>query len=231
MELKIFQSAEEVARQAALLISDLIKENVAKKGFFTMAISGGRTPWEMIKILAQENLPWDKVYLFQVDERIAPDGNPDRNLTQLFNTIHGTRLMTRLNIFHMPVIAENLESACAEYENHIQQVTGSGKLDLIHLGLGSDGHTASLIPGDAVCEVKDQDVALTASPYQGRDRMTVTYPLINRAEKILWLVTGSEKATMLHRLLNKDPEIPAGRISQDQALIFADESAASDSKK
>lgn len=226
MELKILQSADEVARQAALFIADLIKENIAKKGFFTLAISGGRTPWEMIKILAQENLPWEKVYLFQVDERITPEGNPDRNLTQLFNTIQGTRLMTRLNIFPMRVIAENLEEACEEYASHIQEVTRNGKLDLIHLGLGSDGHTASLIPGDAVCEVADRDVALTTSPYQGRQRMTLTYPLINRAEKILWLLTGEEKTEMLQRLLNADQEIPAGRVSQNQALIFADEPAA-----
>ncbi|RIW15711.1 6-phosphogluconolactonase [Algoriphagus lacus] len=226
MELKILQSADEVARQAALFIADLIKENVAKKGFFTLAISGGRTPWEMIKILAQENLPWEKVYLFQVDERIAPEGNPERNLTQLFTTIQGTRLMTRLNIFPMRVIAENLEEACEEYASHIQEVTRNGKLDLIHLGLGSDGHTASLVPGDAVCEVADRDVALTTSPYQGRQRMTLTYPLINRAEKILWLLTGEEKTEMLQRLLNAGQEIPAGRVSQNQALIFADEPAA-----
>lgn len=226
MELKILQSADEVARQAALFIADLIKENVAKKGFFTMAISGGRTPWEMIKILAQENLPWEKVHLFQVDERIAPEGNPERNLTQLFTTIQGTRLMTRLNIFPMRVIAENLEEACEEYASHIQEVTRNGKLDLIHLGLGSDGHTASLVPGDVVCEVADRDVALTTSPYQGRQRMTLTYPLINRAEKILWLLTGEEKTEMLQRLLNADQEIPGGRVSQNQALIFADEPAA-----
>ena len=230
MEIKILQSADEVASQAAYLIADLIRENVAKKGFFTMAISGGRTPWEMIKVLAQENLPWEKVHVFQVDERIAPDGNADRNLTQLFQTIQGTRLMTRLNIFPMPVIAANLEEACVEYAQHIQEVTQNGKLDLVHLGMGSDGHTASLIPGDSVCEVMDQDVALTTSPYQGRDRMTLTYPLINRAEKILWLVTGAEKAAMLQRLLNSDPEIPAGKVAQDQAIILADEAAAANLK-
>lgn len=195
-----------------------------------MAISGGKTPWEMIKILAQENLPWEKVYVFQVDERIAPDGNSDRNLTQLFLTIQGTRLMTRLNIFPMPVIAANLDQACTEYAHHIQEVTQNGKLDLVHLGMGSDGHTASLIPGDSVCEVMDQDVALTTSPYQGRDRMTLTYPLINRAERILWLVTGAEKATMLQRLLNSDSEIPAGKVAQDQAIILADEAAAANLK-
>jgi 6-phosphogluconolactonase len=128
MEIKIFQSPDEVAQQAALMIADLIREKITQKGFFTMAISGGRTPWEMIKILAKQDLPWEKVYLFQVDERIAPDGNPDRNLTQLFNALQGTRLMTRVNIFPMHVIEESLNAACLDYEMNIQRVTKNGKM-------------------------------------------------------------------------------------------------------
>lgn len=226
MEIRTFQSANEVAKEAAAYIADRIRENLTKKGFFTMAISGGRTPWEMIKELAQEDLPWEKVFLFQVDERIAPDGHQDRNLTQLFNTIQGTKMMTRLNIFPMQVIAEDLDHACQEYADHIKKITESGKLDLIHLGIGTDGHTASLIPGDDVLEVQDKNVALTSSPYQGRNRMTLTYPLINQAEKILWIITGEEKAEMLERLLQQDPKIPAGKISQSQAIILTEESAA-----
>jgi 6-phosphogluconolactonase len=226
MEFKIYNSADEVAKEAALLISDWIKVEIAKKGFFTLAISGGRTPWEMIKHLAKENLPWEKVYLFQVDERVAPDGHPDRNLTQLFQAIQGTKLMTRLNIFPMQVYVENLPLACLEYADHIQKLTKTGKLDLVHLGMGADGHTASLIPGDPVCEVMDRDVAMTTNPYQGRDRMTLTYPLINRAERILWLVTGAEKVGMLQRLLQSDPAIPAGKVAQVQAIILADDAAA-----
>lgn len=226
MEIRTFQSANEVAKEAALYIADRIRENLAKKGLFTMAISGGRTPWEMIKELAKEELPWEKVFLFQVDERVAPDGHQDRNLTQLFNSIQGTRMMTRLNIFPMPVIAENLENACLEYADHIKTITESGKLDLIHLGIGADGHTASLIPGDEVLEVLDKNVALTNSPYQGRIRMTMTFPLINQAEKILWVITGEEKAEMLERLLHQDPTIPAGKINQTHAIILTEENAA-----
>lgn len=226
MEIRTFQSADEVAKEAAFYIADRIRENIAKKGFFTMAISGGRTPWEMIKELATQDLPWEKVFLFQVDERVAPDGHPDRNLTQLFNAIKGTRLMTRLNIFPMHVITENLDQGCDEYANYIKNITESGKLDLVHLGLGTDGHTASLIPGDDVLEAQDKNVAMTGAPYQGRKRMTVTYPLINQAEKILWIITGAEKAEMLSRLLHQDPTIPAGKISQNHAIVFTEESAA-----
>lgn len=228
MEINVFDTADKVAREAARLIAELIRENIAKKGFFTFAVSGGRTPWEMIKVLAKEQLPWEKVYLFQVDERIAPDGHPDRNLTQLFSAIQGSKLVTRLNIFPMPVTAENLDMACEEYAQHLEQITKTGRLDLIHLGMGSDGHTASLIPGDAVCDVLDRDVAMTAAPYQGRARMTLTYPAINRAEKILWIATGAEKSSMLQRLQEGDRGIPAGKISSVQALIFADQEAAKD---
>lgn len=226
MEIRTFQSADEVAKEAAFYVADRIRENIAKKGFFTMAISGGRTPWEMIKELAIQDLPWEKVFLFQVDERVAPDGHPDRNLTQLFNAIQGTRLMTRLNIFPMHVITENLDQGCDEYANHIKNITESGKLDLVHLGLGTDGHTASLIPGDDVLEAQDKNVAMTGAPYQGRKRMTLTYPLINQAEKILWIITGAEKAEMLSRLLHQDPTIPSGKISQNHAIVFTEESAA-----
>ena len=226
MEIRTFQSSNEVAREAALYIADRIRENIAKKGFFTLAISGGRTPWEMIKELATQDLPWEKVFLFQVDERVAPDGHPDRNLTQLFKSIQDSSLNTRLNIFPMHVIAEDLEEACAEYSENIKRITETGKLDLIHLGIGTDGHTASLIPGDSVLEVGDKNVALTDSPYQGRERMTLTYPLINQAEKILWIVTGEEKAEMLERLLQQDPTIPAEKINQSHAIILTEESAA-----
>lgn len=226
MEIRTFQSAEEVAKEAANYVADRIKENLAKKNFFTMAISGGRTPWEMIRELAKEDLEWEKVFLFQVDERIAPDGHPDRNLTQLFKSIENTKLPTRLNIFPMHVIAEDLDQACQDYADHIQRITETGKLDLVHLGMGTDGHTASLIPGDEVLNVLDKKVTLTQNPYQGRQRMTLTYPLINEAEKILWVVTGEEKAEMLERLLLKDSTIPAGKVNQTHAILLTEESAA-----
>jgi 6-phosphogluconolactonase len=227
MEIRTYQSANEVAKEAASYIAERVRENISKKGFFTMAISGGRTPWEMIKELATEDLPWEKVFLFQVDERIAPDAHPDRNLTQLFKAIDGTKLVLRLNIFPMRVNAENLDEACEEYESHIQRMTENGKLDLVHLGIGTDGHTASLIPNDSVLDIEDKGVAVTAASYQGRHRMTLTYPLINRAEKILWVITGAEKAEMLERLLQKDTLIPAGKVDQHHAIVLTEESSAS----
>ena len=226
MKTEILATAEDVAQKAANYLEEKIQESIRTKGSFSMAISGGRTPWEMLKILAKAPLRWNKVNIFQVDEREAPDGHSDRNLTQLFQAIQDSGIDTKVNIFPMPVTSENLEEACADYAHTIKSITGDGILDLVHLGMGADGHTASLIPGDQVCEVLDQEVAMTFGPYQGRNRMTLTYPILNQAKEILWIVTGSEKAEMVNKLIQADPSIPAGKVQQDRATLLLDEPAA-----
>ncbi|WP_026951741.1 6-phosphogluconolactonase [Algoriphagus mannitolivorans] len=223
MKIESHPDSLQVAESAAKYLEQKIRDSIKEKGSFSMAISGGKTPWQMLKLLAKAPLPWSRVNIFQVDEREAADGHPDRNLTQLFKTLEGTGIITKVNIFPMPVVAENLEEACADYANTIKEITGDGILDLVHLGMGADGHTASLIPGDQVCEVYDKDVAMTASPYQGRNRMTLTYPVINKAKEILWVITGEEKKEMVQRLISKDPNIPAGKVSQENALLITDQ--------
>lgn len=225
LKTEIFPSADQVAEKAAAYLEQLIRETLTQKKTFSMAISGGRTPWEMLKTLSKASLPWQRVNLFQVDERVAPDGHTDRNLTQLFQAIEGSPLVTRLRIFPMPVMAEDLHAACQEYAQLIQEITEGEGLDLIHLGMGSDGHTASLVPGDGVLEVNDRDVACTEQLYQGRIRMTLTYPLLNSAKRILWIVTGAEKQQMVQRLLKQDSSIPAGSVNQANALLMADQAA------
>lgn len=225
LKTEIFPSADQVAEGAAAYIEQLIRETLLEKKTFSMAISGGRTPWEMLKILSKASLPWTRVNLFQVDERVAPDGHADRNLTQLFQAIEGSPLVTRLPIFPMPVTAENLDAASLEYAKLVQDITEGEGLDLIHLGMGSDGHTASLVPGDGVLDVNDRAVACTQQLYQGRIRMTLTYPTLNSTKKILWIVTGAEKQEMVQRLLNLDPSIPAGKVSQANALLLVDQAA------
>jgi 6-phosphogluconolactonase len=225
MKTEIFPSADQVAEGAATYIEQLIRETLVRKKSFSMAISGGRTPWEMLKILSKAPLPWTRVNLFQVDERVAPDGHADRNLTQLFQVIEGSPLVTRMRIFPMPVTAEDLDAASQDYSKLIHEITEGEGLDLIHLGMGSDGHTASLVPGDGVLDVTVREVACTEQLYQGRIRMTLTYPILNSAKKILWIVTGAEKQEMVQRLLKRDTSIPAGSVNQANALLMADQAA------
>ena len=120
----------------------------------------------------------------------------------------------------MPVWAHDLDAAASMYAADLPAA-----LDLVHLGLGPDGHTASLVPGDPVLDVTDREVAVTGI-YQGRRRMTLTYPALNKARGVLWLVTGEDKVDALQRLLRGDTSIPAGRVAAENALVLADRSAA-----
>src|SRR6266508_3613188 len=227
MEVTVLPDAAAVAREAAAIIAAEARATVAARGRFIVAVSGGHTPWQMLRAMAEEDLPWKGVHVAQVDERVAPAGDPDRNLTHLRASLldHAPLLPGRIHA--MPVESSDLEAAAAQYARTLQEIAGSPPvLDLAHLGLGPDGHTASLVPGDPVLEVMDRDVALTTTVYQGRRRMTLTYPTINRSRRILWVVTGSEKVTMLPRLLAGDRSIPAGRVGQEQALLLADRAAA-----
>jgi 6-phosphogluconolactonase len=226
MEMEILLDAEAVARRAAAIIGTAARDAVAARGRFLLAVSGGHTPWLMLRALAGEDVPWDGLHLFQVDERIAPAGHPDRNWTHVRESLLERALPRPDQAHPMPVESSDLEAAAERYAQLLEQMAGqTPALDLIHLGLGPDGHTASLVPGDRVLDVTDADVALTGV-YQGRRRMTLTYPVLNRARRVLWVVTGGEKAGMLGRLSAGDTSIPAGRVRQDRALVLTDRAAA-----
>ena len=216
LEIELLPDAESVARRGAEIVASAAAEAVADRGRFDFAVSGGRTPWAMFADLAGK-LPWEKVTIYQVDERVAPDDDPDRNLTQLQRALPPGGAA---DVRAMPVTFHDLEAAAAGYAASLPEA-----FDLVHLGLGPDGHTASLIPGDAVLDVSDRDVALTGE-YQGRRRMTLTYPVLNRAQRILWLVTGEDKVDALARLRAGDESIPGGRVSTARALVVADAAAA-----
>jgi len=215
-----------IARKAAAIIAADARAAVPSWGRFIMAVSGGRTPWLMLRALAGEQLPWENVHVVQVDERVAPAGDPDRNLAHLRESLLNHAPLLPSHIYAMPVEAPDLNHAAQQYAAVLQELAGSPPvLDLVHLGLGADGHTASLVPEDPVLDVTDADVTVTR-PYQGRRRMTLTFPIINRSRRVLWLVTGREKARALVRLRDRDPSIPASRVRHDRALVLADRLAA-----
>ena len=226
MEIRVLEDATEVALQAARFIAREGRGAVAARGRFVVAVSGGHTPWQMLRALTSEDVPWGSACVAQVDERVAPAGHPDRNLTHIRDSLLAQVALRLGQVCAMPVEFPDLEAGAVRYARMLQDIAGSPPvLDLIHLGLGPDGHTASLVPGDPVLNLTDIDVAVT-QPYQQRRRMTLTYPMLNRARRILWVVTGAEKSDLLLRLRDGDVTIPAGRVRQAQALVLADRPAA-----
>jgi 6-phosphogluconolactonase len=224
--LEVLANDEAVAIRGARLIATAAREAVAERGRFVVALSGGRTPWRMLRLLAHEDVPWIALYVVQVDERIAPPNDPDRNLTHLEATlIRSSRLPTD-RLYGMPVNATDLTDATTRYAKTLERLCGIPPvLDLVQLGLGADGHTASLVPGDPLLDVSDRDVGLTLT-YRGRRRMTLTFPIIDRARRILWVVTGNDKRAALADLRAGNRLVPAGRVRTDNATILADRLAA-----
>jgi 6-phosphogluconolactonase len=214
-ELVALADPDAVAREGAAFVAQRARDAVAARGVFLFAVSGGHTPWAMFAELASETVPWENVVIYQVDERVAPAGDPDRNLTHLKQALGTAPAQVR----PMPVEQPDLDKAAAEYGDSLPE-----HFDLVHLGLGPDGHTASLVPGDPVLSVTDRLVALT-QPYDGRVRMTLTYPALARALQILWLITGADKKEPLAKLLSGDTSIPGGRVEAGASLVMADKAA------
>ena len=226
MNIEVLPDADAVARRAAAFIAATARSAAGDRGRFVFAVSGGRTPWVMLRALVQEDVPWEAVEIVQVDERAAPEGHPDRNLTHLRETLLEHAPLKPGQIHAMPVDADDPAAAARGYAETLHQLTGpSGRLDLVHLGLGPDGHTASLVPGEPALEVRDVPVAVTGV-YQGRRRMTLTFPVLDNARQILWVVTGDDKREMLLRLRDGDAAIPAGRVASHAAVVMADRAAA-----
>ncbi|UQX11292.1 6-phosphogluconolactonase [Candidatus Mycobacterium methanotrophicum] len=215
-ELLQLPDVQSVASRAAAFVTERARVAIAQRGRFDFAVSGGRTPWAMFARLAAGDAAWEQAVFYQVDERVAAAGSPDRNLTHLRQTLGGIPA----HIVAMAVERPDLDAAAADYAALLPE-----RFDLVHLGLGADGHCASLVPADPVLEVTDRLVGLT-EPYQWHRRMTLTYPALSRADQLLWLITGADKHDALARLLRGDDTIPAGRVHADASLIMADQAAA-----
>ena len=212
MREEVLPDPEAAARRGAELIADAAGRAIAGRGSFSLAVSGGHAPWRMFELLGEHELDWERIELFQVDERIAPEGDDDRNLTHLRASLPEAALAS---VRPMPVNDPDPELAAGHYAEGLP-----ASLDLVHLGLGPDGHTASLVPGDPVLDVRDQLVAMTGE-YQGRRRLTLTYAALEAAGTVLWLVTGDDKREALGKLRAGDESIPAGRLHARDAVLLA----------
>jgi 6-phosphogluconolactonase len=227
MKIQVLADADAVAQAGAAVLAEAARSAVEARGECTLALSGGRTPWVMLRALESRELPWQQVKIVQVDERVAPADSPDRNLKHLRESLLEGAPLPPANLYPMPVEEDDLAAGATSYARILETVAGAPPvLDLVHLGLGPDGHTASLVPDDPVLEVMDAWVGITGA-YQEHRRMTLTYPVLNRARALLFVVTGDEKADALLRLSKHDKTIPAGRVENGNIIVLADRAAAS----
>jgi 6-phosphogluconolactonase len=226
MKLEVAKDAEAAARLAALFVAHCVRQAAVVRGQAHVAFSGGTTPRRMLEYLSKEDLPWESLHVFQVDERVAPDGDERRNLTLLRKYLVEDGFLRPAQLHAMPVGADDVESAARQYQSTLELIAGSSvMLDLVQLGLGADGHTASLYPGDPAVLTKDRDVAV-AGVHDGLQRLTLTLPALNRARTRLWLVTSSDKSARLSELVAGKGDLPACLVRRDESFVIADRSAA-----
>jgi 6-phosphogluconolactonase len=234
MHLIVEDSVELVAKRAADWIAAAVADDVAERGRAVVALSGGKTPWLAFADLARRNLPWGAVHLAQVDERVVPITDERRNAMLMRQIFIDRGLVPASQLHMMPVEDGDIVQAADAYSDELAQLCG-GRLwfDLVQLGLGADGHTASLVPHDPALNEREHNVAVTGE-YFGTRRMTLTYPAINRARRILWLVTGAEKSAVLANLLARGgatsdvAPMPALGVSRERATVIADRAATQD---
>jgi 6-phosphogluconolactonase len=226
MRVEIFPDADAAAEHTAQFMAQAARAAIAARGRFVCAVSGGTEPWIAFRRLATQDLDWRSIFIAQVDERIAPAGSDERNLTHLRESLVERVSLPMENLLAMPVEDADPRLAAVRHAKALARVAGDPVVfDLVHLGLGTDGHTASLVPGDAALDITEGDVSITGE-YRGRARMTLTFPAINRARALLWLVPGERKQAMIARLLDGDGSIPAGRVRSEDAIVIADRAAA-----
>jgi 6-phosphogluconolactonase len=221
MQVDVAPNAEQAALRAAAWLAALVGAASARGACCRVALSGGRTPWRMLEALGEQRLDWRALEVFQVDERVVGADDPRRNAREIRARLVAPGALPAAHFHPMPVERADLDAAATDYA----ALLSAAALDVVMLGLGSDGHTASLVPGDALLAVADRDVGVTG-PYQGVPRMSLTFRALDAARHRAWLVTGADKAAPLARLVAGDAAIPAGRVSRRAARVFADAEAA-----
>jgi 6-phosphogluconolactonase len=226
MDLRVYDTAEEAAIAAADWLASALADAVAARGRASLALSGGRTPWRMLETLDSASMPWSALSVYQVDERAVAIDDERRNGQRIAELLVGPHRLAPDRFKPMPAEQQPLAVAAATYATLLEADLGSCPvLDVVQLGLGADAHTASLIPGDPLLEVTDQWVGVSGM-YQGTQRLSLTFPVLNAARFRLWLVTGADKVDALHALMAGDRALPCGRVTGDDSVIFADAAAA-----
>ena len=227
MQIEVLPDADAVAKRAAGVIAAAARQAAAARGRFTLAVSGGHTPWQMLRLLADEEVPWSSVHVLQVDERIAPAGDPDRNLTHLRESLLPRAPLPPDQLHAMPVEDPDATAAAARYAAPCAHWAAIRRCSISSISVSGPTATRPRWCRATRCWASPAvDVAPTGGLYQNRRRMTLTYPVLNRARQILWVVTGAEKVTALQKLRAADASIPGGRVNQAHAMVVADRAAA-----
>ena len=229
LRLQIVPDAQSITHRGANVLADLLRRAIQARGSAVLAVSGGTTPWPMFERLVQDtSVRWGSVDLVQVDERVMPDGSPDRNWTRIQSVFVDNGPISSERAHPMPVTADDLFAACGDYSRMVRELRPDGVLDVVQLGLGTDGHFASLAPGDPVCSDMSADISTTSEPFNGTKRMTMTRRLLDAADAILWQISGTSKQDALRKLLDGDLPIPGGVLKANNILVLADADAQGD---
>lgn len=214
MEIRVALDAAAAATDAAHLVASKLRNAVQRREVASLAVSGGTTPAKMFSVLADLEVPWRTVTVWQVDERVAPDGSPDRNAALL-----DVFVAVGASVRAMPVTDRDLESAARRYAAELPT-----RFDVVHLGIGDDGHTASWPPGDPVADELDP-VALSGE-YRGTRRMTLTPHVVNGARQRLVLAVGADKAAAMRGWLLRNEALPIERLHRTDTVVVLDMAAA-----
>jgi 6-phosphogluconolactonase len=228
MRIHVLPTPDKAAERAADWLRTEIGRASAQRGRCLIALSGGRTPWRMLRELRGLHVHWHDLHVFQVDERIVAENDARRNARQIAELLVAPAALRGTQFHAMPVERGDLGVGAEEYARLLTEYCGTPPvLDVVQLGVGADGHTASLVPRDRLLEASDRDVGVSI-PYEGVARMTLTFRMLDAARHRLWLVTGADKSAALRKLWAGDASVPAGRVSRESAFVFADAAASAE---
>lgn len=235
-DIQVFENLEALSQSAASRLAELARQYASGSRNFSCALSGGSTPRQLYELLADpaHKILWDKVQLFQVDERCVPPDDPESNFRMIREALLGKIRLPDENFHRIAAERPDRDAVAREYANEVAATLHPGpgefpRLSLVFLGMGGDGHTASLFPGSTALQEKELWVCPNYSPRLGKFRMTLTYPVLNAAEEIIFLVSGEDKAETLRQVLEGPPgKFPAQGIQPAGGRLrwFADRAAA-----